>query len=193
MKCSRCGRAGHSAKECALPFFCDRKAEAAKRMAEQKAREVKAAEWEAKQEERARKKAEWEARQAERAKKTADWEAKQIARAKKTAEWKARHASNMDVDLESNASTVATMNASIVDEAEVERMVSMDKDVRKFVKVLRDIAKLESASSLDELQKAKVTRKADVELNLETAKGLARVRARDPAPAAPRGSFRGVF
>merc|ERR1712031_124334 len=87
-----------------------------------------------------------------------------------------------DWDAESEAteaSTIAPSTAFSVDEEEIERMVSMDKTVRKFLKVLRDIEKLECRRDLDELQKAKVARKPDVESELSGAKGLAKVRARE--------------
>merc|ERR1739845_4015 len=75
--------------------------------------------------------------------------------------------------------STAASSVVVVDEEEVERMVSLDKNVRKFLKVLRDIEKLESRNDLDALQRAKVARKHDVELELITAKGLAKARARN--------------
>jgi len=53
-----------------------------------------------------------------------------------------------------------------------------DKTVRKHDKILREIMKLEGHKDLDRLQKAKLERKPDVEMELDAAKGLARVRAR---------------
>merc|ERR1712004_41920 len=125
-------------------------------------------------------------RQEERAKKMADWEAKQ-------AEWKAKESerevhraacrrSMKEFDEESIATDVSTQASSTslaVDEAEVERLTLLDKDVRKFAKILRDIEKLEGRSDLDELQTAKLRRRHDIEVELDTAKGLAKIRARD--------------
>merc|ERR1711879_926758 len=66
-----------------------------------------------------------------------------------------------------------------VDEAEVERLASMDKQVRKLVKTLREIGKLEGLRDLDALQVAKIARKRDLEIELDTALGLAKVRVRN--------------
>merc|ERR1719482_1163812 len=174
MKCSRCRRHGHLARDCPnLGFLCtttaaQRNAAAAQRRAE----------WEAKQAEREAKQAEWEAKQAE-------WNAKQTERQAREAEWAARRGSQpaeKDFDVESNvtdASTAVTTAAARVDEAEVELMAMTDKEVRKFMKVLRDILKLEGRSDLDALQKAKVARKAEVEKALYEAKVLAKFRARE--------------
>jgi colicin import membrane protein len=153
----------------------DRRAEAARRRAE----------WEARQEVRAKKTQEWEARQQENAKKKAEWEATQAA-------WKARserrlNASNRavkmekDCDLESNATEVSTalsMTSTAVDEAEVERMAMLDKEVRKYAKLLREIEKLEGRSDLDKLQEAKLARKAEVRDEFNYAKSIAETRDR---------------
>merc|ERR1712183_613311 len=117
--------------------------------------------------EAANRKAEWEARQAKRA----EWEARKVerdakhaAREAKCAEWEGRRAKaqpnsfeigKKDWDMESNAteaSTAATFAAISTDDAEVERMAMMDKTVRKFSKLLRDIARLEGITNLDALQ-----------------------------------------
>merc|ERR1712045_907999 len=84
-------------------------------------------------------------------------------------------------DEESNAtvSTLASITSLAVDEAEVERLARLDKDVRRFAKILRETEKLEGRSDLDELQKAKLRRRHDIEVQLDSAKGLAKVRARD--------------
>jgi len=141
----------------------------------------------------AKKKMEWEDRQA----KHAQWESEKAAREAKQAEWEAKHAdwerrqarlqqqatspaAEKDWDVEStgtNASTAPTATPVTLDPEEVERMVMLDKNVRKFVKLLRDISQLEGRKNLDALQKLKLERKADVEMELEAAKGLARVRA----------------
>merc|ERR1711908_182453 len=128
-------------------------------------------------------KAKWEARQQENAQKKAEWEAKQ-------AEWKARSECRLnftstkmekDSDLESNAtevSTAASMTMNAVDEAEVERMAMLDKEVRKHAKLLREIEKLEGRSDLDRLQEAKLARKAEVTDEYNYAKSVAETRAR---------------
>merc|ERR1739846_277413 len=85
-------------------------------------------------------------------------------------------------DEESNAtdiSTVASSTSLAVDEAEVERLALLDKDVRRFAKILRETEKLEGRCDLDELQKVKLLRIRDIEVQLDSAKGLAKVRARD--------------
>merc|ERR1712039_900765 len=94
---------------------------------------------------------------------------------------KQRFGKNLDVesDCSDDAASTAASSAVVIDEAEVERLAMLDKDVRKFAKVLRDIEKLESCKDLDDLQKAKVNRKADVEIKFDTAKGLAKSRARN--------------
>mmetsp|Transcript_73255 Transcript_73255/g.127139 ORF Transcript_73255/g.127139 Transcript_73255/m.127139 type:complete len:193 (-) Transcript_73255:141-719(-) len=175
MKCSRCNRPGHVAKECqVLPFLCtnsvaDRRAEAAKRRAD----------WQARQAERAKKAAEWEANKADREAKQAQWELRQAAFHERQV---ARKMKENDCDVASVSTETSTVAASMVctvDEAEVERMVTMDKVVRKFAKMLRDISKLEGRQDLDELQKAKLARKPDVEMELDQARCLARIRARE--------------
>jgi hypothetical protein len=89
-----------------------------------------------------------------------------------------RNTTDKNWDAEST-STAATTTPIIVDEADVERLALMDKDVRKSMKVLREIEKLEWLSDPDVLQKMKIARRPEVELELDGAKGLARVRARD--------------
>merc|ERR1711865_1013086 len=107
---------------------------------------------------------------------------KQAAWAARKASFEARrpvrNTTEKDCDTEST-STVATTTPIAVDEVDIERMVLMNKDVRKFMKVLREIEKLERCSDLDELQKAKIARRPEFELELDGAKGLARVRAQD--------------
>jgi len=171
--CTRCNHTGHRAKDCSRPFFAksveERRAEAAKSREEWEARQKK-------RDEREKKYAEWEAKQAE-------WKAKQ-------AQWEARRRSKKDFDEESDAtdlSTAASITCIVVDEAEVERLALMDKEVRKFAKVLRDIEKLEGRSDLDELQKKKIARKHDLEVDFESAKGIAKVLARDQLRRQVRG------
>merc|ERR1712032_1001784 len=88
--------------------------------------------------------------------------------------------SKKDSDTEStttDSSTVATVSPVVLDEAAVESMAMADKDVKKLVKSLRDIEKLVERISVgifepDTLQKAKLAKKADVEIALDTAVGL---------------------
>jgi len=180
--CARCGRDNHASRNCPhLTFYCDRKEEAAIKVA-------KEASWQAQrdacQAERARRHAEWEAREAERVSKRAQWEAKQrewqrrqdakAARAARRAlatDMYAKHSS----DTRSNA-TESTCEPLPCD-PELDRGVSMDKDVRKLAKKLRQIQRLEDLPSLDPLQVEKLTSKSKVEAHLEWAKVLARLRA----------------
>merc|ERR1712176_1420363 len=119
--------------------------------------------------EKAKKQAEYEARQLvreeEKAKKQAEYEARQAA-------WKARKSVNKDCDTESISTEVSTAASTmvVVDEMEV---------VRKFLKTLREIEKLEGQDNLEENQKAKLARKSEIELELDSAKGSAKARARD--------------
>merc|ERR1712154_663824 len=126
------------------------------------------------------------ARQEERAKKMAVWEAKQAERNAKENEREGQRVaprrSLKAFGEESNATDVSTLASSpslVVDEAEVERLALLDKDVRRFAKILRETERLEGRSDLDELQKAKLRRRHDIEVQLDSAKGLAKVRARD--------------
>merc|ERR1719410_3217234 len=134
--CSRCNRAGHSAKDGCF-FFAKSRAKQAEREAKEREREVQKA---------------------------------------------ARRRSLKEFDEETIATDVSTLASSTflaVDEAEVERLTLLDKDVRKFAKILREIEKLEGRPDLDELQTAKLRRRGDIEVQLDSAKGLAKVRARD--------------
>ena len=164
MKCSRCKRLGHAANECVvLPYYCNSS------LAEQRT-------------EAGKRRAEWQARQDEKAKATAEWEAKQAAFATRKLASQAHHAAQKDWERVSNAteaSTVASATVIVVDEAEVERMAMLDKTVRKWVKMLRDIPKLEDRQDLDALQMARLARIPELQCELNGAKGLAKVRARD--------------
>merc|ERR1712100_83329 len=63
----------------------------------------------------------------------------------------------------SDAGTESTAAASTVwEQDEVKRMASMDKEVRKLAKKLRDIEKLEKLEKLDVLQQKSLDRKAEV-------------------------------
>ena len=81
---------------------------------------------------------------------------------------------------QSTACTARTLLTLTSDDEEAVRCkVEADKDVRRLQKKLRDIIKLESCDSLDELQKAKLDKKEGVQLELDTALGLARARAKN--------------
>jgi len=163
-KCSRCGGAGHFAKDCKLSFTRDLT------RAEMREKRIKD------EAEKARKKAEWEAQQAKYEKKKAAWAERQAAWAERKAkagkDWDARS----DVSL---ASTAATSTLTDEQELEVCALVAKDKEVRRLEKLLRDIAKLEESTDLDALQLKKVNRKSEIEVALETTRGLLAARARN--------------
>jgi len=178
MTCSRCGRDGHFARDCKLPFARKftraemrekNEAEKSKRMAE---REAKQAEYEKKQAEFQKKQAEWAERQAERAELS-----------KKKAEKRGATVSQ-DWDTKSDmslASTAVSANCVLTydQKSEVCALVAKDKEVRRLEKLLREIGKLEQCMDLDVLQKRKVNRKSDLEMELESARGHAAARARN--------------
>mmetsp|Transcript_110009 Transcript_110009/g.354808 ORF Transcript_110009/g.354808 Transcript_110009/m.354808 type:complete len:183 (+) Transcript_110009:55-603(+) len=159
--CTRCRRAGHLAKDCqSLPFL------RLQTVAEERAqRQARRAQFEARKAEKERKCAELESRKAA-------GEACQAVRPRKEADkWESE-----SVGTESTAPSAGFVHE--VDAAELERRASMDKEVRKLVKVLREICKLEECDHLETLQAAKVAPKTDVESELESVLGLARARAR---------------
>merc|ERR1711994_188447 len=89
-----------------------------------------------------------------------------------------------EIDWEcSSQSTACTARTPLTltpdDEEAVHCKVEADKDVRRLQKKLRDIIKLESCDDLDELQQAKLDKKFDVEVELDTAMGLAWAGAKD--------------
>merc|ERR1719251_153389 len=94
-----------------------------------------------------------------------------------------KHAQAKLEDLEcasqSTASTAMTVTLARDEEEEVRCKVEADKDVRRLAKKLREIVKLEACNSLDPKQKAKLEKKLDVEIELDTARGLARARAQN--------------
>merc|ERR1712241_840662 len=129
------------------------------------------AEWE-------EKKAEWEERRVEAAKKKAIAK-KAVAREAQLAEKNSRMPL-IELDVQSEAdSEASTIASTAVYEKEVERRVMMDKEVRKLMKLLREIEKLEGRPDLDILQTAKLARKDEVELELSTSQGLAKARAQN--------------
>merc|ERR1712118_335613 len=99
--------------------------------------------------------------------------ARKLAKNKATGaqEWDAK--SNISEATTSTAATVSFSNE------EVRCLAAKDKEVRKLEKVLREIAKLEDCQHVDALQKAKVARKPQAQLELATAWGLAEARARN--------------
>merc|ERR1712187_453868 len=108
------------------------------------------------------------------AKKQAEYEARQAAREARTTVDRA----SANTSTCTEESTVASSTV-MVDEMEVERIAMADKVVRKFLKTLREIEKLEGQDNLEQNQKAKLGRKSEIEFELESAKGSARARARD--------------
>merc|ERR1711893_57614 len=86
----------------------------------------------------------------------------------------------IELDVQSEAdSEASTIASTAVYEKEVERRVMMDKEVRKLMKLLREIEKLKGRSDLDILQTAKLAKKEEVELKLSTSQGLAKARAQN--------------
>merc|ERR1712060_414263 len=88
-----------------------------------------------------------------------------------------------EIDWEcSSQSTACTARTRLTltpdDEEAIRCKVEADKDVRRLQKKLRDIIKLESFDKLDELQQAKLDKKSEVQVELDTARGLARARAK---------------
>merc|ERR1712228_885751 len=118
----------------------------------------------------------------------ADWEARKTARSQHSLEAVSK-AAVRDCETESNCtdvSTAPTMTPLVLDdaegemvEAEVERILTSDKNVRRLRKTLGEIVRLEGRDDLDVLQRAKLQRKSEIVIELDTAKGLAGSRARD--------------
>merc|ERR1712118_553508 len=79
------------------------------------------------------------------------------------------------------ASTAVSANSALTNEQELEvhALVAKDKEVRRLDKLLREIAKLEQCMDLDVLQKKKVNRKSELEMERESVYGLAAARARN--------------
>eukprot|EP00444_Apocalathium_aciculiferum_P007175 CAMPEP_0183391282 /NCGR_PEP_ID=MMETSP0370-20130417/6331_1 /TAXON_ID=268820 /ORGANISM="Peridinium aciculiferum, Strain PAER-2" /LENGTH=214 /DNA_ID=CAMNT_0025570975 /DNA_START=98 /DNA_END=742 /DNA_ORIENTATION=- len=165
--CTRCRRAGHLAQDCqCLPFL--RLQSVAEERGQRQAR-------------RAETEKQFEARKAENENKCAEFESRKAA-------WALRQAarpSRKDADKSASESACtestapSTGDVDEVDAAEVESRASMDKEVRKLAKVLREICKLEECDHLETLQSAKVARKPEVQSELESVLGLARARARN--------------
>jgi hypothetical protein len=147
--------------------------------------------------EKAQRMAQKEARQAEYEKKQAEFERKHAARAERQAEWAERQAqreagkpgkrgarvaqewdTRSDISLASTAVS-ATSALTKEHEMEVQALVARDKEVRRLDKLLREIAKLEQCTDLDVLQRKKVGRKLELEIERESASGLAAARARN--------------
>merc|ERR1712216_803458 len=125
--------------------------------------------------EQAQKKAQWELQQAEASKKRAAWESR-------TAKSKAAlqvHQAKWESESCCTETTVSTVASTGPTDEEVTQLAMMNKEVRRLTKVLREINKLEVCGNLDELQRAKMARKHEVEVELDTALGLAKARARN--------------
>lgn len=160
MKCSRCHAASHCTTDCHRPFLRKHS------VAEDRILRANA---------QAQKKAQWELRQVEAAKKRAAWESR-------TAQRKATlqvHQADWELESCCTETTVSTVASTGPTDEEVTRLAMMNKEVRRLNKVLREITKLEVCGNLDELQRAKVARKHEVEVELDTALGLAKARARN--------------
>merc|ERR1719389_1239302 len=136
---------------------------------------------------RVKKKAKWEAEQAGREakkaefdKKKAKWEERQALRlSRKLAKNEASAARDWDTKSDISEATTSTAATVTFSNEEVRCLAAKDKEVRKLEKVLREISKLEECQHLDPLQKAKVARKPQVEVEFATARGLAEARARN--------------
>merc|ERR1739848_897014 len=157
--------------DCSLPFIrtCT---VAEERLKRQKEAAQKKAEYE-------EKKAKWEAQQAEAAKAREARQAEHsVRRPSKKLSKAANPAQEWDTISNSSWETASTMATTFSNE-DVRCLASKDKEVRKLEKLLREILKLEECQDLDVLQKKKVARKPQVELELATAQGLAEARARN--------------
>ena len=174
ISCTRCRQAGHLAKDCTSRPFLRLQSIA---------------------EERAQRQAQKALREAEAAKQRQDFEARAAAWERRRQDFEARRAevsaarrlqrgsAKWEVDSAYSGSTVSTEAPATVsqdiDEAKVECMAGMDKQVRKLRKTLREICQLECCSMLDTLQAAKLARKREVEVELDSTLGLAKARARN--------------
>ncbi len=160
--CTRCRQAGHVAKDCKSRPFLRLQSIA---------------------EERAQRQAQKARREAEAAKQRQDFEARRADWEERAAQRLQRGSAKWEVDSAYSGGTVSTEATAAVsqeiDEAKVECMAGMDKQVRKLRKTLREICQLEGCTMLDTLQAAKLARKREVEVELDTALGLAKARARN--------------
>merc|ERR1712241_1463750 len=111
---------------------------------------------------------EWEAHDNEERLK---YETRKQRRAERQGEW--------ECSSQSTVSTAMTATLMPEDEEAVRCKVEADKDVRRLAKKLREMDKLEACNNLNPMQKAKLEKKWDVEVELDTARGLARARARN--------------
>merc|ERR1712032_175014 len=118
---------------------------------------------------------EYDMRKQKRQEQAQQWAARQAERAMKEMgkqeDWESSSQSTA-----STAPTRATLTSE--EEDQLQRMVAADNNVRRYEKKLREIAQLEVRSSLDTLQKAKIEKKHEYELELNAARGLALARAR---------------
>merc|ERR1712079_793608 len=190
LRCSRCHGAGHCAKDCHLPFLRtktvqeERQDRLHKRTAVLTKKGVLTkGDWQQDrslgQQLRTLRDVEREARKEKLAKE------RQREREQKEGLWlKTLNGHDREIDWEcSSQSTACTARTPLTltpdDEEAMRCKVEADKDVRRLQKKLRDIIKLESCDKLDELQQAKLDKKFEVQVELDTARGLARARAKN--------------
>merc|ERR1711869_101378 len=108
------------------------------------------------------------------------WEERQALRlSRKLAKNEAAAARDWETKSDISEATTSTAATATFSNEEVRCLAAKDKEVRKLEKLLREISKLEECQHLDPLQKAKVARKPQVEIELETARGLAEARVRN--------------
>merc|ERR1712151_432128 len=136
------------------------------RLRRQAKRQAEQAKWEASEERQ-----KYLARQAKRA------SAREEKLAKEASKEQAKH-EDWECSSQTTASTAITWVTLTPEvEEEVQCKVEADKDVRRLAKKLREMVKLEACNSLDPLQKAKLEKKHDLEVELGSTRGLARARA----------------
>lgn len=180
-QCSRCHKFGHSNKACPLPFM--RTHTIAELRQQQHAEALqRRSEYEERQAARDARRATRDLVETETRRQRKMGSERKSPPAGRSSNAKAWNAGDQDWDAKSSCSTVSTAAPTVlsdVDVQEVKRLAAMDKEVRKLEKVLRDIERLQTRTGLDVLQKAKLARKPEVELELESAKGIAEARARN--------------
>merc|ERR1719229_1522293 len=92
-----------------------------------------------------------------------------------------------DVEEESNADARSDSAASLSTAASAQ-VATEEREIRRLEKRLREISKLEerlaAGGNLDALQRAKIEQRHEVEIDLDSARGLAQARARGAAASA---------
>merc|ERR1712061_422026 len=90
-----------------------------------------------------------------------------------------------DVEEESNADVRSESAMSFSTAASSSQVPAEAREIRRLEKKLREIGKLEErfagGEDLDALQRAKIEQRSEVEIDLESARGLARARVRGAA------------